>query len=707
MKYLRQMWGRFGKAQVPKSPPKKVILDELLAKARRAQYAEAFDEALTLLQEAMPIAEAEHDIRAKVDITLSRADIMMVLDNFETAEFILTELRDDTKAREMQAPYAYSLCSLGVLEQKRANLDGAQALFEEARAVATAINTDGASGRAAAHLADISLRQGNASYAVYLLEDAVQKLDNSGDRELLAYFLGQLGLASIDSGQSQQGEIYLRRGLEMASNFKQVEQRRALNTLLGEHALNNDDYAKAKTYFDAALGFYSEPIRDPINHATLLAQLAQAHLNLGNQSEANDYAKQAYDLAQTLADDVLSVFSKATLGMVLRPSDSEKALDYLRDADDAYADDNNKRFYLIILRNLAAVTIESGDTEKGVQTYQQAIEKAQDLPAMRATLHSDLAEHFATHNQLRDAISNWQMALSHYQDLNDNDAIARVYCDLAASQNRLGEGRMAQRDYGNALEQLSLVNDVSTRGIILANVAAAYSEFGDIDSAKDFFKESIEIAQRTRNRGAEARRRGNYGRLLTLTNHPKEALTQLMQAQRISKELQLNIQTQVIEGNIGLAYAALGDTDTAIECYQSAQQALANLDAAQWAARVYADWADVLVMIDNLSEAEAHYQTALKLAKQEELVDVLIQAVIGQARIALAQDDFDTAENKLDTLLPIAKRQNYRRLLANLYQVQSQVYAKQSKPEQARTAWDESKTHRSIMRMKPIAPDWL
>ena len=205
MGFFRRMSQLFSNSQKPSDIPKTVLLNELMDKARRSQYDENFDEALALLSEAMDIAKSENKTHTQVDISLSRADILITRREFETARFVLNELRDDAQANEMQAPLAYSLCSLGVLEKSLGNLSIAQNNFETARDIAETIHTDGAYGRATAHLAEIHLIQDNANYAIYLLEDAIPKLDRSGDRELLAYFIAQLGLAQLHSGQHEQG----------------------------------------------------------------------------------------------------------------------------------------------------------------------------------------------------------------------------------------------------------------------------------------------------------------------------------------------------------------------------------------------------------------------------------------------------------------------------------------------------------------------
>jgi len=250
---------------------------------------------------------------------------------------------------------------------------------------------------------------------------------------------------------------------------------------------------------------------------------------------------------------------------------------------------------------------------------------------------------------------------------------------------------------------LSQIDDTNTRGIILARVANAYSNYGDVESAQDFFKESIEIAQRSQNTDAVAQRQSDYGRLLALTNRPEQALTILMEAQNKSVDLQ----AAIILANIGLAYTMMNDYEAASERFQLALSQVDNLDAAKWEAVIYANWADAALNVSDLTDATQHYDKAYALAQENALVDVFVQATIGQAQLAIQQSDLETAEKKLSDIDSIARRLDYRRLLATLNQAKSQLYAKQGKNNEAVVAWEEAKKLRTIMRMAEISPDWL
>ncbi len=705
MGFLRRIGQWFSNSEKSEQLSGTALLRQLLDKARRAQYDEDYDTALEFLSQAMDIAEKEHDTRSKVDITLSRADILIAKADYETADFILRELREDSEARHLNAPLAYALCSSGVLEKSRGDLNAAQALFEEAREKADAIKTDGASGRAAAHLGDVYLARGNASYAVYLLEDAVVKLNRSGDRELLGYFLGQLGLAQIQSGHSEQGEVRLQRGLDLAMNIQHQAQMRYLNNLLGQQALKRANYPRARSFFENTLQLYPDPPPESADYARLLCNLSMANLRSGQGKSAEQFAIRALAIAESLADKQLIAMAKATMGLAMRSDDNEPILQYLEDAVLAYEGVEVDSFYIDILRQLASAQIKSGDSEKGIASYQEAIEKAEDLPGEAAYSYAAIANHYAKQGDLRKAIEQWQEALKYFQDANLSASVVQTHCDIASIYDRLGDGKMAQREFGTALEMLSRIEDTRTRGIILARIANAYSNYGDVESAQDFFKESIKIAEGSHDKDEVSGRQGDYGRLLALTNRPEQALTILMQAQNESEGS--GLQAVSILANIGLANAMMKDYEAASEHFKQALSEVNKLDAAQEEARIYVNQADAALNTGDLSQATQYYDKAYALAQDNALVDVLVQATIGQALLAIQDDDLASAEKKLSDIDSITNRLDYRRLLATLNQAKSQLYAKQGKHDEATLAWEEAQKLRTIMRMAEIEPDWL
>ncbi|MDQ7026512.1 MAG: tetratricopeptide repeat protein [Anaerolineae bacterium] len=222
-----------------------------------------------------------------------------------------------------------------------------------------------------------------------------------------------------------------------------------------------------------------------------------------------------------------------------------------------------------------------------------------------------------------------------------------------------------------------------------------------------FTKEAIEIAKSDNADNAkedEALRRGDYGRFLALTNKPKPAAIEIQQAQHDLSELGLTIESALQWGNAGLAYAALNQHEKALEQYNIA---LPELETTPHSAMIRANRADSYLALSKYDEAQADYDAALTTARETNNLIVVVQALIGLARLHLESGTLENAEHCLNEAESIIRRANLRRLQAHLLTVHSRLYIAQGDKTKAQSVWDEATKLRSILRMPNITSDWL
>jgi hypothetical protein len=61
-----------------------------------------------------------------------------------------------------------------------------------------------------------------------------------------------------------------------------------------------------------------------------------------------------------------------------------------------------------------------------------------------------------------------------FESINDYAMVARLHTDIANIRRQHGEIKWAMKDYEVALTVLNSVDDLDTRGMVLANAATAY-----------------------------------------------------------------------------------------------------------------------------------------------------------------------------------------------------------------------------------------
>ena len=461
-------------------------LKQAKAYKRLAKYAEALAE----LERAAVMVNAERDPALAIAINLHRADIFVLQSHWEQAHTLLLQLKQDAETLKFSAPLAYILIALGVWSQEQDDWETAREHYEQSLVPAQESKSIGAEGRAQAHLADTYLHEGNAGYAVHLLEQALPKLKTSGDTELASYFVGLLGEAKIQVGRTDQGRHLLTRALHLAEQMQLLRY-----TLMWKRALAIRDMAEG--HYDDAKQHLIDILKHPDvpnDKETLLKTLcwlSNACLRLGDIDAGQKYGQQINDLlAQMDEDSDSQPLAQVAYGIVLRAAGKHaEALPHLEAAIDSYETlELTEADYTTsdLLRNLATVQMETGDYTAAEATHKRTLQhlETQDAPLEKAHIYRDRGILYLHKGEPEEAIKTWVVALRLYEGQYEYVAAARLYCDVANTRRYLGQGRRAMKDYSQALTLLSSVDNQKTRGIILANAAIAYADQGDADTAE-------------------------------------------------------------------------------------------------------------------------------------------------------------------------------------------------------------------------------
>jgi tetratricopeptide (TPR) repeat protein len=167
------------------------------------------------------------------------------------------------------------------------------------------------------HLADTYLKDGNASYAIHLLRDALPRLNTSGDIEMSSYFVGRLGEALIETGQEAEGGQLLSRALRLAEHMQYHFYEREWRLALARRARAQAAYQDAYEHLQRALQLF-EALPPSASYVETLCQISTICLNLSRNEEALEHARRAAALSEQIEDSAAALTARGTLGVVLR-----------------------------------------------------------------------------------------------------------------------------------------------------------------------------------------------------------------------------------------------------------------------------------------------------------------------------------------------------------------------------------------------------
>ncbi len=691
--------------------PESDAVDQALEAGERAFAAEDYAQALDSFRSAMGQLHKSADAVTSAQVVLRLIETQIALGQLDDAAQVIDRAYDSTGETSQLTQRAYFECAQGQIARARGQTDLAQERFEKAvKTGELARGSLGAVGRAQGMLADLYLADGNASYAVHLLKEALPRLSLTPDADLSSFFIGRYGEALIVNGQETEGQLMIERAARLAyqMNLKAMERRWQIT--LGKRATEQGRYNDAFTAFARAanLANFNQPTPELVD---LHIQMSKTCRALGQLDEALDHANRAVNAATTLQNDTLIADARGTLGTVLLATDqAAAALPHLQAAVDQPGTLTAER--LDMHRQLAAAQVESGDDAGAIRTYQMAAEaaRAAGMKLETAQIQRDLGLLYFQRRRMTDAIQVWTTALGIYQQEKHTAPTIRLFCDLAAARRFIGQGTRALRDYQDASELLNRLNeDWETRGLALANVAVAYVDSGDVETAEAFFNESIAIARRLDQPAAEAIRRGNHGFYLVQIGRAQQALPALEAALKMSHQLHLELPAAIQTDNIGLAYDSLGRYSEAEREHRAALALIEPLNEPHWKSLFQINLAQTLISLGQLAEAAPLLEPVVAFGRTEENVEVVVRGLTALARADVLQGNPAAAAPRLEEALYIARRGDLRRYLADALSVQSMGQAAGGDVAAAEATWAEAQKHYRTLHhpLGRSTPAWL
>lgn len=702
------------------SSNKRDTLQTLLERMKRYKRSGEYDKALAEIQNATQMIsgyqEALLNETLPFALRLHTADIYTQQGRYADAQNILLNMQSEAELHKQKAYLAYVLIALGVLAQEQEQWELARDYYERALRVSKEYKLLGAEGRSQGHLADTYLHEGNASYASYLLQEAIPKINTSGDMELSSYFVGRLGESFIMQGKTADGQHLLGRALRIAEQMEYRYYQIRWRMALGLEAMREGLYDEAHRLLTTVLAQLSvQPHKDPEKTVIVLCRLCKVCLRLNDIPATLDYSRQATEFSEGISKKSRLMLT-VVLGVVARTvHDYPTAIAHLQTAfDDGYLEHQwtEGEFSSVeALRNLAVAYTEIGDYSSARATFDKALnyaEKADD-PLDVAAVQRDIGIFYMRQKQLDEALKVWASALRIYESRGQYARAARLYCDIAHFRKQNGQFKRAIQDYQMALQILSSVNDIETRGVILANTAIAFVDYGDMETVDSFFVESVQIAAQLGDQLAEATRRGNYGWFLCITGKLDRALDMLEYALRLSEQVGAKMQGAIQTDNIGLVYDEKGMYEKAVYFHATAWEKLVGSNDLHWRGVVSANLGNSLVSLGKYDEARQLLDVALESGRQEADSEVIARAMMGLVRLNMVQSAPDDLHLLLDEAQTHAEKTHSRRLIGDLYALRSRYEATYGDMDKARSAWNDAREMFRLL-LSPLAdatPAWL
>jgi len=479
------------------------------------------------------------------------------------------------------------------------------------------------------------------------------------------------GRVEIESGNPQNGLDYLNRGLSLAVQLDNQEEKAAILHAIGvAYKLLNKPQEALKNYQDSLA--IKRQIGDKRGIAVSLNESAQVETTLGKPTAALADYQEALRIRREIGDKRGEGDTLMDLGTLYDDrGQTDEALKLYKEALQTQRDLGNEQRQATCLNNIGSAYLSEGQYEDAYAYYQQALALQEKLKLSDETALTvkNLAVTNAKLGQFDQALAQYLKALDMYRSSNDAQGAAMDSYDMASIfeyQGRYGAALNARQD---ALKNFRDLKDRSFwMGEILSGYGKSLALVGRGDEAQKALEESLSLARELKNdvlisqtleymgdaafyRGDVKAARSLHVQALQSANEAKNAErillakaalarddVQLEQSSAVLGKLRTlsqqadsrGMKYEAVEASIDLAQALL-NTKALPQARQELERALTRCDKlglSALKARGQYLLATVLRLSGNRSQAKDHYRQSMQLLtgiQQEAATDAILR----------------------------------------------------------------------------------
>jgi CHAT domain-containing protein/Tfp pilus assembly protein PilF/predicted negative regulator of RcsB-dependent stress response len=527
------------------------------------------------------------------------------------------------------------------------------------------------------------LGTGDYAAAVQDLEQALAIYQAANDHRNEANVLLILGYAHRSAGDYAAAIQVSEQALALYEALKdQMGQANALDSL-GQAELTSRQPDSALTRFEAALPLYQvlgQPAmvqRVQLGAAMALTQIAAAQAGAARYPEAQSSLLRAIELCRAAEFAPCQVSAVNDLGEVYdklgRYTDAlaqhKLAQEMCAAAGGCGQQEAN------ILANTGRDYFNLGDYDKALDTLQQALSAAREIPDqnLEGIILNSLGGAYTNLARYDEALAQYQAAQGVFQAIGFPEGLEATHINIGELFRRTGRSQEALREYQAARALAAEIPDLEGEATILGNIGSVYVDLGQYEEAIRDSEATLEIWQRLGSLDGQAVAHNTLGVIMTYLGqfeaaeqHYQAAADLRVQAgnphgiavtasnradfyfqlSRYDKALQEatkardqahSINAPALEAialdNMGAAQAKLGENEAALSSHQAALAIRQSIGDRPGEAASRANLAAMYGDQKRYPEALAQYEMALDIFQETGQVENQAQALANTGRV--------------------------------------------------------------------------
>lgn len=394
-------------------------------------------------------------------------------------------------------------------------------------------------------------QQGELQQAFETYQDALMLFRETGDRQMEAETLVQIGYTHALAGRYQQALASVKQAVGMFQELKNLEDTAGTLTYLGIIHTMGSHYEDALAVFEEALQL-TETTGDLLVMGRTLNRIGETYNRLGRFPEALTVYQRALQLARESKDRLSEGSTLASIGNIYAESGQyAEAFQTYHDALPILLQEGDRQGAANMTLNRGSTYARVGEYQKALENFTLARDEFRNIRDQRGEatslvgiglVYDEMCQ--ATPNYCLKAIAAYQRALTMQQSMEDRSGQATTLHNLGGVYDRLGQERRNLADSRRALQyyqdslrlteaigeralQARTLNNLGEMHIYLSARADASAE---LDQALTSLRQALALQQAIGDRAQEWVTRSNLGRVAELQQQPEDALALYTQA---------------------------------------------------------------------------------------------------------------------------------------------------------------------------------
>ncbi|MGE0078291.1 MAG: tetratricopeptide repeat protein [Bacteroidales bacterium] len=267
------------------------------------------------------------------------------------------------------------------------------------------------------------------------------------------------------------------------------------------------------------------------------------------------------------------------------------------------------------------------------------------------------------------SLDYWQKALQLAEKINKRNLVADSYHQIGYCYQKMGEFALALKNFNNAAEIYSFLDDKKNLGGVLNDIGLIYRNWGKYDKALENYINAQKIFDKILNIEGSAMVSNSIGQIYYYRENYPKAIDYFIRYYNINKKLNNARATAGAANNIASVYLEMRKYDESLQYYLNALKIYDSLNIRIGVAIIRDNIGSLFYQKQQYDDALLYHNSALKIFEELNSPVRICNTLRNIGMVYVKQKRFNSAILVLDKSLALAEKVGQKDAIKDVYQV--------------------------------------